>query len=171
MTHHETRPAPTSPAPLNRAASSARAAAAAILIAAGAPAFAAEPAMPAGAAPVQPVVVRAVATFGFDRATLRPGDRDALLADVAKMKDVTWQQITTTGHTDGIGSQAYNEKLSARRAQAVKSYLVAKGIDGSMVATEAKASAAPAAANDTPEGRAKNRRTEVEFRGVRPAGN
>lgn len=120
----------------------------------------------APAAP-QAVVVRASANFDFDDAGLRPSDRDALLADVAKITDVTWQAVTATGHTDSVGAPDYNAQLSARRAQAVKDYLVSKGIDASMISTQAKASTAPAASNDTPTGRASNRRTEIEFRGVK----
>ena len=119
------------------------------------------------AATPQPVIVRASANFDFDRASLRPPDRDALLADVAKMGDVTWQSVTATGHTDSAGKAGYNARLSARRAQAVRDYLVGKGIDKSMISTQAKAAAAPVASNDTEQGRASNRRTEVEFRGVR----
>lgn len=117
----------------------------------------------------QPVVVRASANFDFDRAGLRPADRDALLADVAKLTDVTWQSVTATGHTDSVGKSSYNARLSARRAKAVKDYLVGKGLDSSMIAVEAKAADVPVASNDTEQGRASNRRTDIEFRGVRVA--
>ena len=118
---------------------------------------------------VEPVKVRAIAHFDFDRATIRPEDRDAILAEVGKMQGVTWQTVTATGHTDAVGAQPYNEKLSARRAQAVKSYLVGKGLAPTMIKTNAKASAAPVADNDSDGGRAQNRRTEIEFQGVRAA--
>lgn len=118
--------------------------------------------------PVEKVDVRATAHFDFDRATIKPADRDAILAEVGKMKDVTWQTVTTTGHTDSVGAVAYNEKLSARRAQAVKTYLVGKGLSPDMIRTQAKASEAPVADNGSDDGRAKNRRTEIVFQGVRP---
>lgn len=119
--------------------------------------------------PVEQVKVRAVAHFGFDRATLQPADRDALLAEVGKMTGVTWQNVVAVGHTDNIGTVEYNRGLSARRAQVVKTYLIGKGLDGQMIETEARAEAGPVASNATDAGRAENRRTEIEFQGVRAA--
>jgi OOP family OmpA-OmpF porin len=129
-------------------------------------AFAADP---PGQPAVQPVVVRAVAYFDVDQARLRPRDEAAILAEVGQMKGVTWQTVTATGHTDSTGPVAHNEVLSAERARAVKAYLVGKGLDPAMIDTEAKAATVPLAANDSRSGRAKNRRTEVEFQGVRAA--
>ncbi len=88
---------------------------------------------------VEPVTtVRAVAHFGFDQdAEVRPADQAALLAEVASMKDVTWQTVTATGHTDSVGPAGHNQRLSERRARAVKAYLVGKGLDFAMVATRA----------------------------------
>ena len=120
-------------------------------------------------APVEKVVVRAIAHFDFDRASIRPQDQARILEEVGKMKGVTWQTVTATGHTDSIGASTYNERLSAERAGAVKSYLVGKGLDPAMINTAAKAAAAPLAKNDSPTGRANNRRTEIEFQGVRAA--
>jgi len=114
--------------------------------------------------PVAPVKVRAVANFDFDKATLDADDEAKILSEVGKMKDVTWQKVTAVGHTDSIGPASYNEKLSQRRAQAVKAYLVGKGLEPAMIDTDAKAAGAPVASNDTSAGRAKNRRTEIEFR-------
>ncbi|MBO0160588.1 OmpA family protein, partial [Vibrio parahaemolyticus] len=71
------------------------------------------------------------------------------------------------GHTDSIGSDAYNQKLSVRRAEAVKAYLVSKGIEENRVYTEGKGEKQPVADNKTSEGRAKNRRVEVEVVGTR----
>ena len=116
---------------------------------------------------VEKVNVRAIVHFDFDRAAIKPQDRDAILAEVGKLKDVTWQTITTTGHTDSTGSAAYNQRLSARRAHAVKSYLVGKGLAPTMIHTMARAAATPVADNGSDEGRAQNRRTEIEFQGVR----
>lgn len=130
--------------------------------------LAATPAIAADAT-VAPVKVRAVATFDFDRATLDADDQAKILSEVGKMKGVTWQKVTAIGHTDSIGPAGYNERLSQRRAQAVKAYLVGKGLDAAMIDTDAKAAGAPVASNDTPVGRAKNRRTEIEFQGVRAA--
>ncbi len=116
---------------------------------------------------VEKVSVRAVARFDFDRTRIRPEDRDAILAEVGKMKDVTWQTVTATGYTDAIGSLDYNQRLSAKRANTVKSYLVGKGLMPAMIRTEGKAESAPVANNDSEAGRAQNRRAEIEFQGVR----
>ncbi len=121
------------------------------------------------AAPVEKVVVRSVAHFDFNRASIRPEDQARILEEVGKMKGVTWQTVTATGHTDSIGAPSYNEKLSAERADSVKTYLVGKGLDPAMINTAAKAAAAPLAKNTSASGRAKNRRTEIEFQGVRAA--
>ena len=116
---------------------------------------------------VEKVSVRAVAHFDFDRANIRPDEQAAILAEVGKMKGVTWQSVTATGHTDSIGDAGYNSRLSDQRARTVKSYLVGKGLDPSMIKTQGKAAAAPVADNASDDGRAKNRRTEIEFQGVR----
>jgi OOP family OmpA-OmpF porin len=120
-------------------------------------------------APVEKVTVRAVAHFGFDQTTIAPADQARILADVAKLSDVTWKTVTATGHTDSVGPSGYNARLSARRAAAVKGYLVGKGLDPKMISTAARAAEAPAAPNETPAGRALNRRTEIQFEGVRAA--
>ena len=70
------------------------------------------------------------------------------------------------GHTDSVGSDAYNQKLSVRRAEAVKAYLVNKGVDKARVYTEGKGESQPVADNKTKEGRAKNRRVEIEVVGT-----
>jgi OOP family OmpA-OmpF porin len=66
-----------------------------------------------------------------------------------------------------VGSDSYNQKLSMRRAQAVKAFLVSKGIDKTRVYTEGKGEKQPVADNKTKEGRAKNRRVEIEVVGAR----
>jgi OOP family OmpA-OmpF porin len=74
--------------------------------------------------------------------------------------------IIAIGHTDSIGSVEYNLKLSVRRADAVKAYLVSKGIEPNRIYTEGKGKAQPIA-DCTAEGRAKNRRVEIEVVGTR----
>ncbi len=118
---------------------------------------------------VQKVTVRAVTHFDFDKASLSPDQQAAIMSEVASMKGVTWQTVTATGHTDSIGPVAYNRQLAQRRAGTVKAYLLSNGLTPDMVRTASKASAAPVASNDTADGRAKNRRTEIEFQGVRAA--
>ena len=71
------------------------------------------------------------------------------------------------GHTDSVGSDAYNQKLSVRRAEAVKAYLVGKGVDAKRVYTEGKGEKQPVATNKTAAGRAQNRRVEIEVVGTR----
>ena len=71
------------------------------------------------------------------------------------------------GHTDAVGSDASNQKLSVRRSEAVKAYLVSKGIEKNRVYTEGKGEKQPVADNKTAEGRAKNRRVEIEVVGTR----
>ena len=125
----------------------------------------------AGAAVAQPAVekvsVRSTAHFGFDQAAIRPDDQARLLAEVATMTDVTWQTVTATGHTDSVGPVDHNRRLADRRAQAVKAFLIGKGLDPAMIDTGAKAAEAPVASNDTATGRSRNRRTEIVFQGVR----
>jgi OOP family OmpA-OmpF porin len=83
------------------------------------------------------------------------------------MSGVDLEMVIATGHTDSIGSDAYNQKLSERRAAAVKDYLVSKGIPASKITTIGKGESQPVATNKTAEGRQKNRRVDIEFKGVR----
>ena len=71
------------------------------------------------------------------------------------------------GHTDSVGTDAYNQKLSIRRAEAVKAYMVSKGIEVNRVYTEGKGEKQPVADNKTAAGRAQNRRVEIEVVGTR----
>ena len=75
--------------------------------------------------------------------------------------------MIAVGHADSIGSDAYNQRLSLRRAEAVKKFLVSKGVEANRVYTEGKGEKSPVADNKTNEGRAKNRRVEVEVVGTR----
>ena len=75
--------------------------------------------------------------------------------------------IIAVGHTDAVGTDGYNQKLSIRRSEAVKAYLVGKGIEKNRVYTEGKGEKQPVADNKTSEGRAKNRRVEIEVVGTR----
>ncbi|VUZ27510.1 Uncharacterised protein [uncultured Comamonas sp.] len=134
---------------------------------AAAPAKAAEPAKAvAPVAAASKVTFAADAFFDFDKAVLKPEGK-AKLDDVAsKVGGINLEVIIAVGHTDSVGSDAYNQKLSVRRAEAVKAYLVNKGIDKSRVYTEGKGEAQPVADNKTKEGRAKNRRVEIEVVGT-----
>ncbi|BBL24397.1 MULTISPECIES: outer membrane protein OmpA [Comamonas] len=139
-----------------------------------APAVAPAPAAVAPAPAPAPAVASKVtfaadAFFDFDKAVLKPEGK-AKLDDVAsKVKDINLEVVIAVGHTDSIGSDAYNQKLSVRRAEAVKAYLVSKGIAKDRVYTEGKGEKQPVADNKTKEGRAKNRRVEIEVVGTRAA--
>ena len=132
-----------------------------------APAAPAAPAKPAPASVRQAVVIQADALFDFDKSVLRPDGRKSLDDAVGKMKGVDLEMVIATGHTDSVGTDAYNQRLSERRAAAVKEYLVSKGIPASKITTIGKGESQPVATNKTAEGRQKNRRVDVEFKGVR----
>jgi len=131
---------------------------------------AAAPAAPKAAAPVaaaSKVTYAADAFFDFDKAVVKPAGKAKLDDLVSKVKGINLEVIIAVGHTDSIGSDAYNQKLSVRRAEAVKAYLVSKGIEKNRVYTEGKGEKQPVASNKTKEGRAKNRRVEIEVVGTR----
>ena len=106
--------------------------------------------------------------FDFDKAVLKPEGKAKLDDLTSKIKNITLEVIIAVGHTDGVGSDAYNQKLSLRRAEAVKAYMVSKGIEANRVYTEGKGEKQPVADNKSTEGRAKNRRVEIEVVGTRP---
>ena len=132
-----------------------------------APAAPAAPARPAPASVRAAVVIQADALFDFDKSVLRPDGRKSIDDALAKMGGVDLEMVIATGHTDSIGTDAYNQKLSERRAAAVKDYLVSKGIPASKITTIGKGESQPVATNKTAEGRQKNRRVDIEFKGVR----
>ena len=139
------------------------------------PATPAAPAAPAAAAPARPapqsvrqaVVIQADALFDFDKSVLRPDGRKSIDDAMGKMGGVDLEMVIATGHTDSVGSDAYNQRLSERRAAAVKDYLVSKGVAASKITTIGKGESQPVATNKTSEGRQKNRRVDIEFKGVR----
>lgn len=139
--------------------------------AAPAPAPAPAAAAPAAATPapaaVQKVTFASDAFFDFDKAVLKPEGKAKLDDVAAQVKNINLEVIIAVGHTDSVGSDAYNQKLSVRRSEAVKAYLVSKGIDKNRVYTEGKGEKQPVADNKTSAGRAKNRRVEIEVVGTR----
>ncbi|MFY7863600.1 outer membrane protein OmpA [Roseateles sp.] len=145
--------------------------------AAPAPAPAPAPAVAPPAAP-KPIVVppkpvsekvtfAADAFFDFDKAVLKKEAKAKLDDLYSKTSGLNLEVIIAVGHTDSVGSDDYNQKLSVRRAEAVKAYLVSKGAEKNRVYTEGKGEKAPVADNKTSEGRAKNRRVEIEVVGTR----
>ena len=142
-----------------------------------APAPMAKPAPAPAVAPVaKPAPAPAVASkvtyaadafFDFDKAVLKPEGKAKLDDLVGKVKGINLEVIIAVGHTDSVGTDAYNQKLSVSRSEAVKAYLVSKGIEKSRVYTEGKGEKQPVADNKTAEGRSKNRRVEIEVVGTR----
>jgi OOP family OmpA-OmpF porin len=122
------------------------------------------------------VTVAADALFDFNKAVLRPEGKAKLDEVVAKSKAIKLEVILAVGHTDRIGSDSYNQKLSEKRAAAVKEYLVAKGIEANRVYTEGKGEKQPVT-GDKCKGNAKtkalidclqpDRRVDIEVIGTK----
>jgi outer membrane protein OmpA-like peptidoglycan-associated protein len=119
-------------------------------------------------APISPpkrekLVLRGV-HFDFNKSTIRP-DAQPILDEAAnilkRQQDI---HVSVEGHTDAIGSDAYNLKLSDRRAAAVKTYLVDHGVAASRLASAGFGKRRPVASNDTEDGRAQNRRVELQIK-------
>jgi outer membrane protein OmpA-like peptidoglycan-associated protein len=103
----------------------------------------------------------AAAHFDFDKSNIKPAGRVALDKAVTTLKEHPEVNVVVKGYTDAIGTDAYNLRLSERRADAVKNYLVEQGISSSRITTRGYGKADPVASNATEEGRARNRRAEV----------
>jgi OmpA-OmpF porin, OOP family len=100
--------------------------------------------------------------FDTDSSTLRPEGVTALKAVIDRhLANANVNSITVTGHTDSSGSDAYNQGLSERRANAVRDFLVQNGVDNSKIATVGRGESSPIATNDTAQGRQANRRVEM----------
>jgi outer membrane protein OmpA-like peptidoglycan-associated protein len=121
---------------------------------------AAETCAPAG--PKEIIVLTGV-NFAFNSDKLTPGSRAILDKQVAKIKASPGMKVQVAGHTDSIGSDAYNQKLSEKRAKAVMDYFIAQGIPASQLSSVGYGKFRPIAPNDTEEGRAKNRRVELHI--------
>jgi len=112
------------------------------------------------------ITLQADTLYDFDKASLKPegmATLDKIARDLSKIK---LEVIIAVGNTDSVGTDAYNMALGQRRAQSVKAYLTSKGVDGSRIYTESKGKSNPVASNATAEGRAKNRRTDIEVVGT-----
>lgn len=123
--------------------------------------------VPAPVPTAEKTTFSADAFFDFDKSVLKPAGKTSLDELVSKIAGTNLEVIIATGHTDSIGTDAYNQKLSIRRAEAVKAYLISKGIAADRVYVEGKGEKQPVADNKTSAGRAKNRRVEVEVVGTR----
>ena len=112
------------------------------------------------------ITLQADTLYDFNKSDLKPEGKatlDKIAADLSKIK---LEVIIAVGNTDSVGTDAYNMALGQRRAQSVKAYLTSKGVDGSRIYTESKGKSNPVASNATAEGRAKNRRTDIEVVGT-----
>ncbi len=121
------------------------------------------PAPVAAKAPAK-VSLAADTLFDFNKFDLKPAGLARLDSLLDGMKGLAIDMVIATGHTDSIGSDAYNNALSLARAEAVKDYLVGKGVDVNRVRVVGKGRREPVADNATAEGRARNRRVDVEVR-------
>jgi OOP family OmpA-OmpF porin len=115
------------------------------------------------------VTFKADTFFDFDKSAVKPEGRAALRSLVDQAKGATVEQVRIEGHTDSTGPAKYNIGLSVRRAEAVKRLLVQEGIPADKVVTEGLGESQPVASNATRDGRAQNRRVEVELVGSRIA--
>jgi OOP family OmpA-OmpF porin len=113
------------------------------------------------------VTLAADVLFDFDKSVLKPEGKSKLDDLANKIRAINLEVVIAIGHTDSIGSDAYNQKLSVRRAEAVKAYLISKGVEPNRIYTEGKGEKQPVASNKTKEGRQKNRRVEIEVIGTR----
>jgi len=100
--------------------------------------------------------------FDFNKADIKPQYYSALNDVIKVLKANPGMKVEIQGHTDNIGSAEYNLKLSKRRAQAVADYLISHGISASRLTVEGYGFSRPVASNDTPEGRALNRRVQLK---------
>ncbi len=105
--------------------------------------------------------------FDFDKSELKPAGKEALDKLMEQQQGIDLEVMIVVGHTDAIGSDAYNQALSLRRAASVKAYLTGKGAPDQKVFTEGKGESQPVADNKSAAGRAENRRVTVEVVGTR----
>ncbi|WP_213879990.1 OmpA family protein [Pseudomonas sp. dw_358] len=128
---------------------------------------AAKPAPPAPApAPEEVITLRDTTgkvLFGFNKSDLTPEAQSELQALLPKLKGDDVTAVKVVGHTDSVGSDAYNQKLSERRAASVVNYLEQQQVPAAKLSSEGKGESEPVADNGTDEGRAQNRRVELHL--------
>jgi outer membrane protein OmpA-like peptidoglycan-associated protein len=103
--------------------------------------------------------------FDFDKATLKPGAREKLAKVSGIVLAYPGLKLSVEGHTDSIGSDEYNMTLSEKRANSVRDYLIAQGVNEGSITAQGFGKTRPVATNDTNEGRALNRRVELVVSG------
>src|SRR5437899_4057004 len=109
----------------------------------------------------EPLVTLHGPQFDFNKATLKPAGKKMVDEAVTVMKDKPSMRVSVEGHTDSIGSDAYNQRLSERRAHAVRDYMVSQGVDAARISVKGCGKTKPIASNKTEAGRAENRRVEI----------
>jgi outer membrane protein OmpA-like peptidoglycan-associated protein len=120
------------------------------------------PAKPKPAPKVERTIILDDVLFDFDRSNVKPEAAKILDRLVAFMQENKNSKVTLSGHTDNVGSDAYNQKLSERRVTAVREYVVKKGVDAGRISGQGFGESKPIADNKTREGRSKNRRVEIK---------
>ncbi len=118
---------------------------------------------PAPARAPTKVSLSADALFDFDKSELKAAGLSKLDSLLENIKGAQLDVVIAVGHTDSVGSEAYNNRLSLARAESVKAYLVSKGVDVKRVRAVGKGESQPVADNATKEGRTKNRRVDVNI--------
>jgi OOP family OmpA-OmpF porin len=115
------------------------------------------------------VTFQAETLFDFDRSVIKPEGRVVLDGFITSLNGsrARYDTVIVIGHTDSIGIDEYNIRLGLRRAEAVKAYLISKGIDSRTIRTSSKGEREPVADNKTAQGRAKNRRVVIEVVGLK----
>ena len=112
--------------------------------------------------PEQPTVITlSDVHFDFDSAQIKSDSLHNLDDDVETLKQHETAKVVIIGHTDAVGTEQYNEELSQRRAESVMEYFIQQGISPSRMAAEGRGDTQPVATNETEQGRAENRRTEL----------
>lgn len=126
------------------------------------------PQYPASVKPVEPPVSEVITLngnvlFAYNQSELMPEARSELDSLMAKLQNTDVVSVKVVGHTDSQGSDAYNQKLSERRASSVAAYLLSQGLAPNKLTSEGRGESQPVADNDTEEGRAQNRRVELHI--------
>lgn len=110
----------------------------------------------------EPVVLSSEVNFAFDSAKLKPQAEITLNEVAHRLRENTEIRVRIEGHTDSVGSAEYNQGLSQRRAESVRDYLASQGVSGDRMTAVGYGEERPVATNETPEGRALNRRVEID---------
>ena len=116
------------------------------------------------APPVRRKIVLRGVSFDFDKFAIRPDAADTLTEAAQVLREQLSVEVWIDGHTDAMGTDAYNQRLSERRAQAVVDYLTQHGVGGGRLRARGFGESRPVASNETDDGRAQNRRVELNVR-------